>query len=155
MTETARTDFYALEDLLTAEEIDVRDRVADWCAKEVTPRINDYWERAEFPFELVPGFAALGIAGGTVQGYGSPGMSCVAAGLVAAELARAALATLSERHAVPVENLLSPDLVRRLMWSPPEQRDAGTVAAALRAGGAREWQIELTRDLLAEAVTAA
>jgi glutaryl-CoA dehydrogenase len=89
VTGTARTDFYAVEDLLTAEEIDVRDRVADWCAEEVTPRINDYWERAEFPFELVPGFAALGIAGGTVQGYGSPGMSCVAAGLVAAELARA------------------------------------------------------------------
>ncbi|PWW24980.1 glutaryl-CoA dehydrogenase [Geodermatophilus normandii] len=89
MTETARTDFYALDELLTREEIDVRDRVADWCAKEVTPRINDYWERAEFPFELVPGFAELGIAGGTIEGYGSPGMSAVAAGLVAAELARA------------------------------------------------------------------
>jgi glutaryl-CoA dehydrogenase len=89
VTETARTDFYAVDELLTPEEIDVRDRVADWCAKEVTPRINDYWERAEFPFELVPAFAELGIAGGTIQGYGSPGMSAVAAGLVAAELARA------------------------------------------------------------------
>ena len=45
---------------------------------------------------------------------------------------------------VPVENMLSPDLVRRIMWSPPEPRDAATVAEALRAGGAREWQIELT-----------
>ncbi|SFO25311.1 glutaryl-CoA dehydrogenase [Geodermatophilus obscurus] len=89
MTETARTDFYAIEELLAPEEVEVRDRVADWCAKEVTPRINDYWERGDFPFELVPGFAELGIAGGTVQGYGSPGMSAVAAGLVAAELARA------------------------------------------------------------------
>ncbi|MGY1695296.1 acyl-CoA dehydrogenase family protein [Geodermatophilus sp. SYSU D00814] len=89
MAETALTDFYALEDLLTPEEVEIRDRVRNWCAKEVTPRINDYWERAEFPFELVPGFAELGIAGGTIQGYGSPGMSCVAAGLVAAELARA------------------------------------------------------------------
>jgi ribonuclease D len=69
--------------------------------------------------------------------------------------ARAGLAAISERHAVPVENLLSPDLVRRLMWSPPDPRDADAVTAALRAGGAREWQIELTRDLLAEAVTAA
>ena len=69
--------------------------------------------------------------------------------------ARAGLAALSEQHAVPVENLLSPDLVRRLMWSPPEPRDADTVAAALRAGGAREWQVELTRDLLTEAVTSA
>ncbi|MGY1796569.1 acyl-CoA dehydrogenase family protein [Geodermatophilus sp. SYSU D00525] len=89
MPETGSTDFYALEELLTPEEVEIRDRVRAWCDKEVTPRINDYWERAEFPFELVPGFAALGIAGGTVQGYGSPGMSAVAAGLVAAELARA------------------------------------------------------------------
>ncbi|MEX5719166.1 acyl-CoA dehydrogenase family protein [Geodermatophilus maliterrae] len=89
MTEPSTTDFYALEELLTPEEIDVRDRVRTWCDTEVLPRINDYWERAEFPFELVPGFAKLGIAGGTVQGYGSPGMSAVAAGLVAAELARA------------------------------------------------------------------
>jgi ribonuclease D len=51
-----------------------------------------------------------------------------------------------------VENLLSPDLVRRLMWTPPEPRDADTVAAALRAGGAREWQVELSCDLLVDAL---
>jgi glutaryl-CoA dehydrogenase len=82
-------DFYALEDLLDPAEIEVRDRVRDFCAREVTPIINDYWERAEFPFELLPKMAELGIAGGTVVGYGSPGMSAVAAGLVAAEWARA------------------------------------------------------------------
>nr|WP_246405956.1 acyl-CoA dehydrogenase family protein [Modestobacter versicolor] len=71
------------------DEVEVRDRVRDFCAREVTPVINDYWERAEFPFELVPKIAELGIAGGTVQGYGSAGMSAVAAGLVAAEWARA------------------------------------------------------------------
>ncbi|MGY1809953.1 HRDC domain-containing protein [Blastococcus sp. SYSU D00669] len=69
--------------------------------------------------------------------------------------ARAGLAELSQEHSVPVENLLSPDLVRRLMWTPPEPRTAEVVAEALRAGGAREWQVELTRDLLTEAVTAA
>jgi glutaryl-CoA dehydrogenase len=86
---SAATDFYALEDLLGPAEIEVRDRVRDFCAREVTPVINDFWERAEFPHELVPKIAELGIAGGTVQGYGSPGMSAVAAGLVAAEWARA------------------------------------------------------------------
>jgi glutaryl-CoA dehydrogenase len=85
----ASTDFYAVEDLLEPAEIEIRDRVRTFCAREVTPRINEFWERAEFPFDLVPKIAELGIAGGTVRGYGSPGMSAVAAGLVAAEWARA------------------------------------------------------------------
>jgi ribonuclease D len=71
------------------------------------------------------------------------------------QAARAGLAELSAKHAVPVENILAPDLVRRLMWSPPEPRDPATVADVLRTGGAREWQIELTRDLLTDAVTRA
>jgi ribonuclease D len=69
------------------------------------------------------------------------------------QVARAGLAELSQKHSVPVENILSPDLVRRLMWSPPEPADTGSVVDALRAGGAREWQIELTRDLLTDAIT--
>jgi ribonuclease D len=68
------------------------------------------------------------------------------------QAARAGLAELSAKHSVPVENLLSPDLVRRLMWSPPEPADAAAVVEALRAGGARDWQIDLTRDLLTEAI---
>lgn len=82
-------DFYAIEDLLEPAEIEIRDRVRAFCDKEVTPRINEYWERAEFPFELVPRLAELGIVGGTIEGYGCPGMSNVSAGLVAAEFARA------------------------------------------------------------------
>ena len=68
--------------------------------------------------------------------------------------ARAALGALSEQHTVPVENLLSPDLVRRLAWSPPEDRSPDGVAAVLRAGGARHWQAELTSDPLAKAMAA-
>ncbi|TFV53176.1 ribonuclease D [Blastococcus sp. TF02A-35] len=71
------------------------------------------------------------------------------------QLARAGLAELSEKHSVPVENIVSPDLVRRITWSPPEPRDAATVAEALRAGGAREWQVVLTVDVLTDAVTKA
>ena len=69
------------------------------------------------------------------------------------QAARAALAELSEKHAVPVENIVSPDLVRRIMWSPPSPADSTAIGEALRAGGAREWQIELTLDLLTHAVT--
>ncbi len=71
------------------------------------------------------------------------------------QAARAALAEVSTKHSVPVENILSPDLVRRIMWSPPAPVDAAAIAEVLRAGGARAWQIELTLDLLTEAAAAA
>jgi glutaryl-CoA dehydrogenase len=82
------TDFYRIDDLLTDGDREVRDRVRSFCDKEVTPVINDYWERAEFPFELVPKLAALNLAGGTIRGYGCPGLSTVATGLVGMELGR-------------------------------------------------------------------
>jgi glutaryl-CoA dehydrogenase len=82
-------DFYRVDDLLEPREREMRDRVRGFCDKEVVPIINDYWERAEFPSELVPKLAELGIAGGTIQGYGCPGMSPLATGLVGMELARA------------------------------------------------------------------
>lgn len=82
------TDYYLLDDLLTPREREIRDRVRAFCDREVIPVINDYWERAEFPFALILKFAPLGIAGGTIQGYGCPGLSEVAVGLVAVELSR-------------------------------------------------------------------
>jgi ribonuclease D len=68
--------------------------------------------------------------------------------------ARAAVGAIATEHGLPVENLLAPDLVRRLAWSPPDPLGADTVAAALRAGGARSWQVALTADALAEAFEA-
>jgi glutaryl-CoA dehydrogenase len=87
--ERRATDFYRLDDLLTGDEIKVRAQVRDLCDREVLPVINGYWERAEFPFELVPKIAQTGLVGGTIQGRGCPGMSAVSAGLVAMEWARA------------------------------------------------------------------
>jgi glutaryl-CoA dehydrogenase len=83
------TDFYLLDEKLTSAERDARDRLRDFCAREVLPIINGYWERAEFPFELVPKIASLDLAGGVIEGYGCPGMSATAAGLVSMEWARA------------------------------------------------------------------
>jgi glutaryl-CoA dehydrogenase len=83
------TDLYLSDELLTDEERAIRERLADFCAREVTPIINDYWERAEFPHELVPKIAELGITGGVIKGHGCPGMSATAAGLVSMEWARA------------------------------------------------------------------
>jgi ribonuclease D len=65
--------------------------------------------------------------------------------------ARTALAEIAEAHTVPVENLLSPDLVRRLAWSPPST-EGGDVTGYLRDGGAREWQIGLTAGPLSAAM---
>lgn len=63
--------------------------------------------------------------------------------------ARALIAELSEQLNVPAENLLQPELLRRVCWSPPEEN----LADALRAGGAREWQIELVAERLASILT--
>jgi ribonuclease D len=62
--------------------------------------------------------------------------------------ARAGIAALSEEWSIPAENLLQPDLLRRVCWSPPED---GDVAGALRAGGARPWQVQLVAPILDEA----
>jgi len=67
-------------------------------------------------------------------------------------VARRALAALAEQVGLPVENLASPDLVRRVLWTPPPGPDG--VAPALAAGGARPWQIELVGPLLADALGA-
>jgi ribonuclease D len=63
--------------------------------------------------------------------------------------ARAAVADVAEQWNVPVENLLQPDLLRRLCWAPPAD---GDVRAALRAGGARPWQIDLLAERLEKAL---
>jgi glutaryl-CoA dehydrogenase len=86
---TSGTDFYLLDERLTAEERAIRDRLRALCDRDVTPVINGYWERAEFPFALVPKIAELGLAGGVIEGYGCPAMSATAAGLVSMEWARA------------------------------------------------------------------
>ena len=81
-------DYYNIDALLTPDERAIRDKVRRFCDTEIVPVMNDYWERAEFPYEVFQKFAALNIAGGTIKGYGSPGYSEVAAYLVAVELAR-------------------------------------------------------------------
>lgn len=68
---------------------------------------------------------------------------------------RGVIAELTEAHGVPAENLLTPDLVRRLAWEPPTPITEETIAHRLRDGGAREWQVALTGGRLATAMTEA
>ena len=53
---------------------------------------------------------------------------------------------------LPVENLLTPDHVRRLAWNPPAEVTHASLEAALVASGARPWQREQTVDLLLAAL---
>jgi glutaryl-CoA dehydrogenase len=85
----ASADFYRLDDTLSRDDRELRDRVRAFAEREVLPIINDYWERAEFPFELIPKLAELRVAGGTIDGYGCPGLSRLGAGLVSREISRA------------------------------------------------------------------
>ena len=62
--------------------------------------------------------------------------------------ARAGVAEVAQHWSIPVENLLQPELLRRLCWSPP---DDGDLAGALRKGAAREWQISLLTPVLEDA----
>ena len=65
--------------------------------------------------------------------------------------ARAAITLVSERMAIPIENLLTPELLRRLAWSPPEPLDTASLAASLESLGARDWQIDATAQAIADA----
>ncbi len=66
--------------------------------------------------------------------------------------ARTALAAVAAEHALPVENLVPPDAIRRLCWAPPVPLDADAVRVGLRERGARPWQVELTAGALLTAL---
>jgi ribonuclease D len=68
--------------------------------------------------------------------------------------AREAVTRLAGEHSLPPENLITPDSVRRLAWSPPDKITSDSVAEALTATGARAWQVGLVADELATALTA-
>jgi ribonuclease D len=59
------------------------------------------------------------------------------------------IAEVAEQHGVPVENVLTPDFLRTLCFEPPAL-NVQAVSESLRALGAREWQIELTAQLIVD-----
>lgn len=65
--------------------------------------------------------------------------------------ARAAVTALSTELAIPVENLLTPETLRRVAWAPPASVDSASIGDALAEWGARPWQIEATSQVIAQA----
>lgn len=82
------SDYYQFDDLLTSEERLLRKNVRKAMEKEIAPIITQYWEKAEFPFSVIPKLAALNVAGGTIKDYGCPGLSITASAIALAEMAR-------------------------------------------------------------------
>jgi glutaryl-CoA dehydrogenase len=82
------TDYFRIGDQLTREERDYWRLTRDFVDDEVLPVINDYWERAEFPWPLIERMGKLGIVGDGIDGYGCPPMGPIASGLVHLELNR-------------------------------------------------------------------
>jgi len=99
-TITDSADFYALEDLFDAGEQAYLHSGRDVMASEVEPTVNRHWQRGSFPFEIVPGFRQLGLAGLPYHGFGCPGKSFLLDGMVTMELARTdpSIATFAAVH---------------------------------------------------------
>ena len=85
MTDLAH-DYLDLDSLLSAQEIELRDRVRAFVRDRITPNIKRWYETAHFPREIATEMGALGLLGMHLHGYGCPGRSAVEYGLAAMEL---------------------------------------------------------------------
>jgi glutaryl-CoA dehydrogenase len=78
----------SIDHLLTEDERMTWDTARDFCRRRIAPVIEDHYERATFPTELIPEFAEMGFLGAPFEGYGCAGMNPVAYGLTMIELER-------------------------------------------------------------------
>ncbi len=88
LAEALATDYFGVREQFTAEQWQHFTATRRFVDAEVLPVINDYWEKAELPWPLMRRLAELGLYGEDIKGYGSPGMSPLARGLVNMELHR-------------------------------------------------------------------
>src|SRR6188474_142956 len=82
-------DYFAIDELLTEEQKMVRDSVRNYVKREISPIIEDYAQRAEFPQQIVKQLGDLGCFGPTVpEQYGGGGLDYISYGLMMQELER-------------------------------------------------------------------
>ncbi|MDO6674030.1 acyl-CoA dehydrogenase family protein [Tenacibaculum sp. 1_MG-2023] len=82
-------DYYQVDDLLTDEHKLVRDTAREWVKKNLSPIIEEYAQRAEFPKELINGLAEVGAFGSYIpEKYGGAGLDQISYGLIMQELER-------------------------------------------------------------------
>ncbi len=82
-------DYYLMEDLLQEEEKFIRDTVREWVDKAVLPVISRYYQKGEFPTQLIPQMGEMGLLGANLpEKYDCPGVNNVSYGLMMQELER-------------------------------------------------------------------
>ncbi|MBJ2174287.1 acyl-CoA dehydrogenase family protein [Aureibaculum sp. A20] len=82
-------DYYQLDDLLTEEHKLVRDAAREWVKREVSPIIEDYAQKAEFPTQIIKGLAEIGAFGPYIpEEYGGAGLDQISYGLIMQEIER-------------------------------------------------------------------
>jgi glutaryl-CoA dehydrogenase len=82
-------DFYQLDGLLTEEQKLIRSSIRDFVKKEISPYIEDWAERAHFPYEIVKKFGDIGAFGPTIpEQYGGGGLDYISYGLIMQEIER-------------------------------------------------------------------
>ncbi|MEO9534019.1 MAG: acyl-CoA dehydrogenase family protein [Crocinitomicaceae bacterium] len=82
-------DYYNMDDMLSEEHKLVRDAARAWVKENVSPIIEDYYERADFPAHLIKGLGEIGAFGPYIpEQYGGPGLDQISYGLIMQELER-------------------------------------------------------------------
>lgn len=82
-------DYYLIDELLSDEHKLVRNSVRNWVKKEVSPVIEDFAQKAQFPKHLIPGLAEIGAFGPTIPAeYGGAGLDYISYGLIMQEIER-------------------------------------------------------------------
>jgi glutaryl-CoA dehydrogenase len=79
-------DFLRIDELLSDEELMIRDTVRAFVADQVLPYVGDWFEEARIPLELAPALGKIGVLGMHLSGYGCAGASATAYGLACMEL---------------------------------------------------------------------
>ena len=82
-------DYYNLDELLTEEHLLVRDAAREWVKRDVSPIIEEYAQKAEFPTQIVSGLANIGAFGPYIpEEYGGAGLDYISYGLIMQEIER-------------------------------------------------------------------
>ncbi|GGW48140.1 acyl-CoA dehydrogenase family protein [Arenibacter certesii] len=82
-------DYYNMDDLLSEEHILVRDAARTWVKRDISPIIEEYAQKAEFPTQIIAGLAEIGAFGPYIPAeYGGAGLDHISYGLIMQEIER-------------------------------------------------------------------